>query len=198
MSRVAFRWCVGSMARSRPTTPLRRPALSRCLRLTAPSPRMFSTANIDPAVYDDEMGDQFDPTESWGKPQAENRGTVTWWNQAKGIGMIKRVEDHKEFFVCKDEVKTDPFEEEPLIDLDDEKNYADIEAGDTVGREHRKLALNRQNKDVKEAEEILAERGESWKDSAQHLYPEMRVWFDVHEDELGPAAINVQWELVQV
>ena len=128
MSRVAFRWCVGSMARSRPTTPLRRPALSRCLRLTAPSPRMFSTANIDPAVYDDEMGDQFDPTESWGKPQAENRGTVTWWNQAKGIGMIKRVEDHKEFFVCKDEVKTDPFEEEPLIDLDDEKVHAHTHA----------------------------------------------------------------------
>lgn len=120
---------------------------------------------------------------------------MSWWNEAKGMGVIEEVESKREYFVALEDVKTDPFEEEGEMNVDDLQYYADLPASDAKARGLRRLAL------VSQKESIERESAEPPLPSdakPQHLYPGMRVWFDGREDELGPSAINVHWELVQL
>jgi len=109
--------------------------------------------------------------------------------------MIADVESKREYFVAVEDIKTDPFEDEPEMNIDDEKYYADIPASDAKARTIRRIALLSQKQNVESA---AREPEDPTEPKMQHLYPGMRVWFDGREDELGPAAVNVHWELYQI
>lgn len=107
--------------------------------------------------------------------------------------MIRRVEDEKEYFVCKDNILTDPFEEdEPVASIEQQFAHVDMTKPFNVFAKELATAERRQNDErlaTLEAQDIdLTKVG-------QHLYDEQLVWFDEDTTELGPIAVNVQWEL---
>jgi len=130
--------------------------------------------------------------DNWGLPLASQRGQVAWWDQGKGIGMIRRVEDEKEYFVCMDNILTDPFEEEPVASIDQQFAHLDMTKPFNVFA--KELATAERRQDDERLAQFEAHDIDITK-VGQHLYDEQLVWFDEDATELGPIAVNVQWEL---
>lgn len=147
-------------------------------------------------VTDGNLDDWAHPEANWGRPQggAEQKGQVSWWNEEKGMGMIMDVSSKKEYFVAIEEIKTDPFEDEPDIDPNDEKYYRDLAPNDKAREVRRTLLLSQRQELQRDALRVPDPK----EPKPQHLYPGMRVWFDGKEEALGPVAVNVHWELCEV
>lgn len=144
----------------------------------------------------EELPDFAHPQDGWGMPQANTRGEVVWWNEKKGIGYVRDIDSpYKigsavDYFITKDEIKTDPWNEDTL-DPEDPKNYVNLDPADVKQRELQKIALTEMNKFAAAYKEEMAE--EFGKDY-QHLFPGQRVWFDSNEDEDGLYCTNLYWE----
>lgn len=136
----------------------------------------------------------------WGRPMATHKGVVAWWEESQGIGMIRRLGDDKEFFVCKANITTDPFdfdetEGDNIATLDEQLQSCGVEKDDTSPRaENLRQMQGKLRGEIGRLEEGHTQMNLDWKGSAQYLYPKMKVWFDEEAADQGVVAVNVHWE----
>lgn len=186
LSRVA---CVCSLACSTSTHTIG-------VRNFSNKPVGLVTAQGMPELPWDDILDPKNPDAEWGLPLAAHRGQVAWWDEEKGIGMILRLEDDKEFFVCKDNIKEDPFdwddEETPYASVD--MRYKNEDMSNKMTQFSYTIAKLEEDRWQNLIQQIKHQEVDLSK-VAQHLYPEQLVWFDEDKTELGAIAVNVKWEL---